>query len=643
MIPVTGAAASDCPVLSLTDSLRGEALRGAISALQDPSWQLKAADLAGPDSVMFHLLDSPIPDFGYTKSRLWLRLCVENTGQNTNWRLYVHENFFQVFEAYIARADGRIEELVALDKNSPFDARVIRDPELIAPFVLAPGEQATLLISYWSGGASQVDFSLETAAGFDANSATRTAKNFLFYGMMLLLVTIAMLSFVLVQHVVFLAYSAYAVSALLFVMHGDGAAFQYLWPNAPAFNSNASVFTGSALIVCGAIYARVFLQTPVRHRVLDRLLLAIVVITLGLDLALFIPATQLLKKLLIMLSLASVLSFTLAGVVSYFAGYREVRFYTLAWLGAVLSSGLMNMRHVLGVEIPQETVHDSIRVVMVLDAMMMGLAIADRYNQLRRSRQLALEENLRATRQGLDLNRRLGELQAQHDLAVELAKSRDHHIQNVVHDLRQPLHALRLNVMTLTAGKGSGAATPSSVENAFSYLEKLIAEHLEDTTHVSHHHDSPSENTPGVQEILCAIEEMFQTDAAERGLSLRRVPSTLEAPVNALLATRILSNLVANAIKYTETGGVLIGTRRRGDTLRIEVHDTGPGMSRADFETARKRRVRLDRNGAPLRKGHGLGLAIAIDLAERNGLRIEHLDWRRGGTGMALVLPYDGA
>ena len=67
-------------------------------------------------------------------------------------------------------------------------------------------------------------------------------------------------------------------------------------------------------------------------------------------------------------------------------------------------------------------------------------------------------------------------------------------------------------------------------------------------------------------------------------------------PSKPFVLMRIVANLVSNAIKYTDKGRVLLGCRRHGDMLRIEVHDTGPGMTPEDFAQAGLRAVRLDRD-----------------------------------------------
>ena len=86
-----------------------------------------------------------------------------------------------------------------------------------------------------------------------------------------------------------------------------------------------------------------------------------------------------------------------------------------------------------------------------------------------------------------------------------------------------------------------------------------------------------------------------------------------------LLVERILRNLVANAIRYTEDGGVLVGCRRRGERLLLQVWDTGPGIREAEQQRVFEEFYQVPRNDAPppgQTKGLGLGLAIVRRLAE---------------------------
>jgi len=120
---------------------------------------------------------------------------------------------------------------------------------------------------------------------------------------------------------------------------------------------------------------------------------------------------------LVLVATAAVLVFVLAGLIAARTRFREVRFYVLAWLGAALSAAIMTMRHWLGIDIPQDIQFDSMRIVMVFDATMMGLAIADRFNRLRQSQQRALQASLHQAERNLMLNNRLAQLEDQYSLA----------------------------------------------------------------------------------------------------------------------------------------------------------------------------------------------------------------------------------
>ncbi|MGI9353674.1 MAG: 7TMR-DISM family protein, partial [Rhizobiaceae bacterium] len=472
-------AAPASPVKVLDGPVTNDGMRGHIDHYIDPDWSKTVTRMAGPDADLCTPIVKKNPDFGYTQSKIWLRARLKNATSDTEeWRLFFAENFKQVFDVWVVRDGGKIENILSLGPDSTFADRAIPYPELTAPLHLEPEEQVTVLIALWSEGSSYIEFSVETAESFASLAARDTAKNFVFYGMMILLIVVALGSLALFRNVIFLAYSAYASSALLYVMHADGVTFQYLWPNVPSLNSIASVYAGSGIIVFGAIYSRIFLKTRQRHPVLDKILLAVIVITLGLDAVLIPVNPQFLKKALVLMSLVAIITFTVSAIVVAMKRFREVRFYLFAWVGAVASAALLNLNHIFGFDIGQELLYDSMRGVMVFDAAMMGFAIADRYHQLRQSRQAALSDSLNEARRNIKLNERLLELEDRFAVATELSQSRNEYIQDTIHDLRQPIHALRVNVNNLLRQRSVSGGEAKNLEATFSYLENLVAEHL---------------------------------------------------------------------------------------------------------------------------------------------------------------------
>jgi CheY-like chemotaxis protein len=113
-----------------------------------------------------------------------------------------------------------------------------------------------------------------------------------------------------------------------------------------------------------------------------------------------------------------------------------------------------------------------------------------------------------------------------------------------------------------------------------------------------------------VKDLLDQIRIDFELAAKARGISLSIVPSLALVRSDRKLLRRILQNLVSNALKYNkEKGRALLGCRRRGKTLYLEVYDTGPGIPENQREFIFKEFHRLDRHSAGV-PGLGLGLSI---------------------------------
>lgn len=208
------------------------------------------------------------------------------------------------------------------------------------------------------------------------------------------------------------------------------------------------------------------------------------------------------------------------------------------------------------------------------------------------------------------------------------------------HDLLQPLNAARLYTSTLIerAKSTAFAELANSIEASLTAVEEIMSALL-DISRIDSGALKPAPAPVRAQELLKKIEVEFAPMARERQMSLRIVGSRSTLLADRALVGRIVQNLVSNAIKYTPEGGkVLVGLRRRGQRLRLDVIDTGIGFNRDQHRLLFAEFSRLDR-GARMAQGLGLGLSIVQRLVTAMGLTLE-LDSREGrGSRFSLYLP----
>jgi signal transduction histidine kinase/ActR/RegA family two-component response regulator len=202
--------------------------------------------------------------------------------------------------------------------------------------------------------------------------------------------------------------------------------------------------------------------------------------------------------------------------------------------------------------------------------------------------------------------------------AANLSKTR--FLAAASHDILQPLNAARLYVTSLVERQGHGeeARLVGNIDASLEAVEDILAALLE-ISRLDAGAMKPEVTSFRIDTLLHQLELDFAPLARGQGLELVFMPCSLNVRSDRRLLRRLLQNLVSNAIKYTRRGRVLVGCRRRGEQLRIDVYDTGigipPDMRRAVFVEFH----RLD-PGAKVARGLGLGLSIV----ERIGRVLDH-------------------
>ncbi|MDO9524028.1 MAG: PAS-domain containing protein, partial [Gemmobacter sp.] len=178
------------------------------------------------------------------------------------------------------------------------------------------------------------------------------------------------------------------------------------------------------------------------------------------------------------------------------------------------------------------------------------------------------------------------------------------------HDLLQPLSAAKLFIASISDEPVSPRAREAleKGQNALESVESIL-DALLDISKLESGRTSVSVGPVRLDRLLSQLHDEFAPPAAAKGLRLHVRPSAALVASDAVYLRRILQNLIGNAVRYTTHGKVLVGVRRDGDAVRVEVHDTGPGIPETEHENVFREFHRLNAR-ASASEGMGLGLAI---------------------------------
>lgn len=215
-----------------------------------------------------------------------------------------------------------------------------------------------------------------------------------------------------------------------------------------------------------------------------------------------------------------------------------------------------------------------------------------------------------------DTKRIEAELRTAYSEAEKADHAKTRFLAAASHDLRQPLQAIAM----FSAALKSNISDPENTQIVSSIQECVGAanELLDALLNVSRLDAgvlSPEPRDFLICDLLEKAEVEFGAQAKDKGLSLKTVPSTVAVRTDPALLYRIVSNFIANAIRYTDKGRVLAGCQRRGQTLRLAVWDTGQGIPEELRERIFEEFFQAGNPERDRRRGLGLGLAIVQRLA----------------------------
>jgi len=265
-----------------------------------------------------------------------------------------------------------------------------------------------------------------------------------------------------------------------------------------------------------------------------------------------------------------------------------------------------NNRHVLRCEV--EAVNGFLYQVMGQE--MSDGSIVVSFNDITRLRQAY--KDLHRVNETLELRvaERTEELRAARDSAQRANASKSRFVAAASHDLLQPVNAAKLFISSLehTQLGEQQDAIVSRLSQSFQSVETILGALL-DISKLDSGKVVLNRSDFALGPIFARLQDEFEQVAAKKGLRLSIVPTSVRVNSDPVYLRRILQNLVSNAIRYTQSGRVLVGVRRRGDLAEVQVYDTGIGIAPDEQKMVFKEFHRSD-PGQSVDTAMGLGLTI---------------------------------
>jgi signal transduction histidine kinase len=591
---------------------------------------------------------------------VWMAVELTNRSDNDGrpadeWILTSDKPLQAGLEVYLIRPDGLTETLLDFDNSQPFDPENRTLTGLRSgPVTLAGGETALLIVRYQSGLIHSIRMGLQTPQSL-ADRAVDAGVGFAaFYAF-----SVAGLMFfcgfnISMRNRVGIYYSGLFALGLMLLAYIDGFLFRFFWPARPIFDIYMGNVIFLAMSALGLFSASRSLVSDGRETVWSRTMLALSLVAAGIIALIPVFGFAVINLLIVPIYLLFGLMFA-ANIVAT-AKWRQtegnVHLFaniTAALAGIVIVGLLFAVFSGIGFQL--FPVHIITKLVYATITLTTMVGLTAHIVVLRRDHQSAQKRELEALAQEAEKSRALLEAEKNYSRARDLAQLRQTQLATASHDLKQPLASLRMTMDAIANDRDP--EIQARLREAFDYMEGLTASYLAETrpeegTDISAgggdapepEDDVPDGNAEEAAEpyevslILRTVHQMFNEEAISKGLRLRMVDCSEKVAVPPLVLMRIVSNLVSNAVKYTESGKVLFGCRRGAGHIRIQVHDTGQGMSEemlADLLQPYRKGEKSD--------GEGLGLAICAQLAGAHGLRFDARSEPGRGTCFELTVP----
>jgi len=399
------------------------------TVLYDPGGKLTMEQVRGePQASRFHPFSQGRTHLGVAAGAWWLRLEVHNTtDQPLTWLLQPTHPQFDQAQMHCFPARGPRTTL-RLGDHAPFALRPYSHQTNLFPLRLGPGEKAWVYVrlAYEEAGIADVRLRIWSPEPFARHQVFHITAMALMIGALLMIALFNLVMAFSTRAPEYFWYVLYVLSVVMTSLAYQGLGYRFLWHGWSWFTDNAPIMFPVLILTLSAQFTRYFLKLRQTMPWVDRVLQGFVVFTLLLLSVLFLGFRReaiLVANCITLFSLA----FPILGLRLWLRGRYEARYYTLAWTAWVIALALVFMRY-FGLS-RLELVTNVLPVAfMLLEALLLSMALADRVNLLRRQKEQAEKsylDALKKDKQELErqVRERTAKIEQMHQQAVKASRT----------------------------------------------------------------------------------------------------------------------------------------------------------------------------------------------------------------------------
>jgi diguanylate cyclase (GGDEF)-like protein len=379
MLSATSAQAAD-PIV-VDPSFAQVTLENRVDILEDASGKTEFD--AVRDSTAFKPAPALGTNFGFTHAAWWMRFTLTNPGDH-DYQALLREDYplIDYLDLWAEGEPGAWRHTATGDRT-PFSTREFTHRDFLFELTVPPRSQRTFYVRGATDGALDLSLKLYSPHELIGTLSGEQLAYGVYYGGFIVLVLYNFFIFLIARDRAFFYYLLYASSyGLYFAIH-NGLAFQFFWPNSPAWGNQALLVMLALTLIFGLQFTRTFLSTPAIARRLDRIAVGMQALAfVGLIASFFVAYGVLILPLALLTVFVTVMIITL-GTVGLLKGYEPARYFMIAW-GMLLVGVLAYMLKVFGLLPHNMLTQNGFQVGSLMEMVLLSLALASRLRDLRR-------------------------------------------------------------------------------------------------------------------------------------------------------------------------------------------------------------------------------------------------------------------